>query len=72
VCVVDKGLRDWNNPRGRQESADQLRVIDTRVVMYDELLQNARNSYDDFLRESEGIGRVRKMLNALVPTPIEP
>jgi hypothetical protein len=71
VCVVGKELRDWNDPGGRQESADQLRVIDTRVVMYDELLLNARNSYDDFLRESEGIGRVQKILNALVPAAVD-
>lgn len=67
ICVVGKELRDWNDPSGRQDSADQLRVIDTRVVMYDELLLNARSAYDEFLKESAGIGRVQKILNALVP-----
>ncbi|WAP51452.1 ATP-binding protein [Arthrobacter sp. ATA002] len=67
ICVVGRELRDWSDPNGRRESADQLHAINTRVVMYDELLVNARNSYEDFLKESEGIGRVQKILNALVP-----
>lgn len=69
ICVVGRELRDWSDPDGRQDSADQLRVINTRVVMYDELLLNARSAYDDFLKDSEGVGRVQAILNALVKTP---
>ncbi|MDI2035938.1 BbrUII/HgiDII family restriction enzyme [Paenarthrobacter nitroguajacolicus] len=67
VCVVGRELRDWADYQGRQTSNDQLRPIQTRVVMYDELLLNARQSYDEYLRNSESVGKVQRILSALVP-----
>lgn len=67
VCVVGRELRDWADYRGRETSSDQLRPIQTRVVMYDELLQNARQSYDEYLKSSESVGKVQRILSALVP-----
>jgi len=71
VCVVGRDLRDWNDPGGRKTSIETLRAIDTRVILYDELLLNARNAYSEYLSKNEEIGRVQKILEAVRATSVE-
>jgi hypothetical protein len=42
---VGQLLSDLSNVNGRKESDDALRAQDAQVIMYDELLENARDSY---------------------------
>lgn len=68
VCVVGRDLRDWSEYDGRKTSANALRAFDTRVLMYNELLTNARSAYDEYLKKTDDIGRVQKILNAVSRT----
>lgn len=62
VCIVGKPLKDWDNPNGRQESEDILKVRGARVVLYQELINNAYKAYKDYLAKSEEAGRVFQLL----------
>lgn len=65
ICVVGRDLKDWSEIDGRQESAEQLQAIGTRVVKYEELLSNARHAYSEYLANEEQVGRVQKILAGL-------
>lgn len=62
VCVVGKDLRDWGEEAGRKESEGALRAKDTRVVMYQELLDNAHKAYQGFLEQHKEAGRVSRLI----------
>ncbi len=65
VCVLGKEPSDWSAPRGRKDSADTLKSIDTRIVRYEELLRNARDGYKEYLDQEEKTGELRKILDSL-------
>ncbi|MFJ8596178.1 ATP-binding protein [Streptomyces sp. NPDC093598] len=67
VCIVGKSLSDWAQEDGRAESAQTLGPINARVMTYDELLDNARGLYSEYLRGREGLDRVRKVIESLEP-----
>ena len=58
VCVIGKRLRDWDDrPDGELRSRRSLDALDARVVMYDELIQNAQEAYQDYLKQAEEAGK---------------
>ncbi|TCL79928.1 MULTISPECIES: ATP-binding protein [unclassified Curtobacterium] len=65
VCVVGKPLSDWSDVDGRSISNEQLAARKARVVLYDELIDNARSSYQDYLNANESVGRIQKLLDAI-------
>lgn len=65
VCVVGRPLRDWADPNGKHTSAEMLRALDARVLLYEELLTNAKSAYDEYLRKAEDASRVQRILDAL-------
>ncbi|MFF7641789.1 ATP-binding protein [Streptomyces canus] len=65
VCIVGKSLSDWAQENGRAESAQTLGPINARVMTYDELLDNARGLYSEYLRGREGLDRVRKVIESI-------
>ena len=63
VCVIGKRLRDWDDrPDGELRSRRSLDALDARVVMYDELIQNAQEAYQDYLKQAEEAGRVYRLI----------
>ena len=66
VCVIGRRLRNWDNhPRGEQMSRNSLKELDARVVMYDELIQNAQEAYQDYLEQAEEAGRVYRLITSI-------
>ncbi len=66
VCVVGKELSDWKDtPKGEKESRDMLGAINARIVMYDELINNAREAYKDYLNREEKAGRVHRLIMSI-------
>ena len=63
VCVVGNELNDWSNFQERQESESMLNVKGVRVVLYDQLINNAFNAYQEFLDKSTYVqGRISRLL----------
>jgi Histidine kinase-, DNA gyrase B-, and HSP90-like ATPase len=66
VCVVGQRLQDWvDEPDGRAESAKSLDGKNIRVVMYDELIEQAYRAYHRFLQQSTKRGRVLELIQSI-------
>lgn len=65
VCIVGKELKDWEDETSRKESEDTLKPTDTRVVLYQELIENAYLSYRAFLEKKVEAGRVLELIKSI-------
>jgi hypothetical protein len=65
VCIVGKNLSDWKNAQKREESTKSLAVKNIRVVLYQELIQNAHKMYADYLAKEKEVGRVFEIIKAI-------
>ena len=65
VCVIGRSLSDWSDPNGRVTSANTLEGASSRVVMYDELIENAQQAYQDYLDRRTEAGRVHRLINSI-------
>ena len=72
VCIVGEKLRQWTNPTRRVRSKKSLAERDMRVVLYRELIRDARQVYKEFLEKREDAGRVCELIkNIEIETPIK-
>lgn len=66
VCLVGKPLSNWQNPEERNASQNSLAQLGIRVVLYQELIDNAYRSYKKYLDKSgKESGRVFKLIQSL-------
>ncbi len=65
VSVVGQPLRDWAESNGRAESARMLEAKSIRVVLYQELLNNAHAAYQSFIEAQHDVGRIQRLIEAL-------
>ena len=66
ICVVGRDLKDWENHNGRKRSEEKLRIDGARVVLYDQLINNAFNAYQEFLEKSTYVeGRISQLLQKI-------
>ena len=62
VCIVGKPLRQWENPEQRERSKNMMAEQSVRVVLYDELIEDAYRSYKEFLAKNREAGRVYRLI----------
>jgi len=65
VCLVGMPLSDWGSPRDREESRRMLDVKSIRVVLYQELIEDAYRSYQTYLEAKADTGRINKLVEAI-------
>lgn len=65
VCVVGVDPADWGYEGGREVSRKQLEAANAKIVTYNELITNARESYAEFLDANNGIGKVREVITRI-------
>ncbi len=63
VCIIGQTLREWTNSRERARSIKTLADDDIRVVLYDELINDAIQSYKEFLEIKKEAGRLCELIN---------
>ena len=71
ICVIGRDLSDWSDPGGRQRSAETLEGQNARVVMYDGLIENAQQAYQDYLEQEHEAGRVHRLINSITVEDVE-
>lgn len=71
VCVVGKRPRDWSSPSSRDRSENSLMIHSARIVMYDELVHNARNAYRDYTERQSSVSRVYNLITSIEETDRE-
>ena len=65
ICVVGRPLSDWGNPGGREQSDGVLAGANARVVMYDELINNAQQAYADYLEQRAGASAIYELVTGI-------
>ena len=62
VCIVGKPLAQWGNPEQQERSKQMLASQNIRVVLYQELIEDAYRSYKAFLDKHEEAGSVYELI----------
>ena len=62
ICVVGENLREWTTPIEYQKSVNSLADKDIRVILYGELIKNARLIYQDFLKKRADAGSICQLI----------
>ena len=65
VCIVGKPLKQWANPEQEEESRRLLSAKNIRVVLYQELIEDAYHSYEAFLEKHKEASRVFDLIQAI-------
>ena len=72
VCVIGRRLRGWDDtPDGEERSRRALEAWNARVVMYDELIQNALEAYQDYVDKAQEAGRVYSLITSIEDEDME-
>ena len=62
VCIVGERLRQWETSEQEEESKRSLAAKNIRVVLYDELIEDAYRTYQAFLEKNQEAGRVYQLI----------
>lgn len=65
ICLVGKELSDWEDAETRQESEKALDAKHIRVVTYQQLIHDAKASYQQYLEKKKDKGRIKKILDEI-------
>lgn len=65
VLVLGKRPKEWASPGGKERFNKTLDAFNARVVFYDELLQSAYRSYDDYLKQKKAYDRLQDVIQAI-------
>jgi len=65
VCLVGRGLGDWTDPDEENKSRQSLAGKNIRVVMYQQLIEDAYMSYKAYLDKRAEAGKVTKLIQSI-------
>jgi len=65
ICLLGKHPREWAEPGGQELVTNLLKPLNARVVTYDELLDNAYQSYSDYMREKQSVDKLAEIIKAI-------
>lgn len=67
VCVLGKPPKDWQDRDGEKNSREALAAYGARIVMYDELIENAQKAYQKYIEERKNVTRVFELIQSISP-----
>jgi len=62
VCILGERPTDWQDEASEERSRNSLKAYHTRVVFYDELIEDAYRTYKGYLEIKQDIGRLQSLL----------
>lgn len=65
VVLLGKEPSDWTSAAAKSRSHEALKVYSARVVFYEELLRNARQTYQDYMRSRELVDKLHEIIQAI-------
>lgn len=66
VCILGKRPNDWDDyDDAEDKSRNALANYNARIVMYDELIENAQNAYLDYTEKESNVTRLHKLLERI-------
>ncbi len=72
ICLLGKQPPEWNNPNGPKEVADTLKTIDARIIYYDQLVDNAQQTYASYLEEHKKKDKLWGVFKSIDDFGVEP
>ena len=67
VCILGQKLQDWNSPELEQISRASLEPYHARVVMYNELINNAQLAYKNYIEKEGVVKRLHNLITSIMP-----
>ena len=65
ICLVDKRLSQWEDADSIEESKKTMASDNVRVVLYDELIEDAYRSYQAYLDANKEVGRIYNIIQSI-------
>ena len=65
VCIVGEKLRQWTTPREQEMSRISLSAKGIRVVLYQELINDAYRNYQEYLDKNKEAGRIYNIVQSI-------
>ncbi len=65
ICLVGTPPPEWDKGSGGEDVEKTLASVDARLVFYDQLLENARRGYADYLEEHKKIDSLWKIFQGI-------
>ena len=66
ICLVGKRLSQWEEDAESEEQSKRVMAEENvRVVLYDELIEDAYRSYDAYLEKNKKVGRIYKVIQSI-------
>ena len=65
VCLVGRYLEQWSDAEERERSKRTMAEQNLRVVLYDELIEDAYRNYNAFLQLRHEYGRVYRLIRSI-------
>ena len=65
VCIVGELPKGWENEETRRRDEESLRPFAIRVVTYNELIDNARLAYSEFIAAAESKSELRGLIEEI-------
>jgi hypothetical protein len=62
ICLVGKNLKNWTDETNRKTSELSLSAKNIRVVLYQQLIEDAYRSYKAFLEKNKEAGRIATLI----------
>lgn len=68
VVVVGRDPKGWNTPERKRKGKQALKQQDIKVVKYNELIENARATYGEYLERKNDLGKIEGVLESIENT----
>lgn len=65
VCVLGKPPQEWEDRDGEEKARTMLAAYGARIVMYDELVENAQKAYEEYLTKEKNITKVFRLIQSI-------
>ncbi len=65
VILLGKEPTDWTTSENRTRSQEALKIFHSRVVFYDQLLNDARRTYQDYMKNRDVVDKLDEIIKAI-------
>ncbi len=65
ICIVGKKLRNWTDETNQRTSEQSLAAKNIRIVLYQQLIEDAYRSYEAFLKKNKEAGRIAQLIASI-------
>ena len=65
VVLLGRNPKEWEDAEGPETVSNLLKSVDARIVLYDELLNNAFNCYKEYLTKSKDVLVLQGIIDAI-------